>query len=127
VSNEHGEEVVRLYVPAASEYTRVIRLTVSGVASRLGFDVNEIEDLRIAVDELANAVIAAGPTGELAIAIWSNGSQLRIEGSTPLANGATPAVDHLTAQILKAVVDEYTLQADDGAGTFTCSRRLPRA
>jgi serine/threonine-protein kinase RsbW len=118
--------MVRLSVPASSEYARVVRLTASGVASRLGFDVNEIEDLRIAVDELANAVIAAGPTADLTIAMWSNGSQLCIEGHTQLPPGSKLAVDDLTAQILKAVVDDYTLQTENGTGTFACSRRLPR-
>ena len=50
-------EVVRLSVPASLEYLRIVRLTVSGVASRLGFDVDTIENLRIAVDELASTVV----------------------------------------------------------------------
>src|ERR671933_512426 len=43
---------VRLVVPAAPEYLRLVRLTAAGMASRLGFTFDEVEDLRIAVDEL---------------------------------------------------------------------------
>ena len=43
---------VRLVVPAAAEYLRLVRLTAAGMASRLGFTFDEVEDLRIAVDEL---------------------------------------------------------------------------
>jgi len=43
---------VRLVVPAAPEYLRLVRLTAAGLASRLGFTFDEVEDLRIAVDEL---------------------------------------------------------------------------
>src|ERR687895_1148119 len=43
---------VRLVVPASPEYLRLVRLTAAGMASRLGFTFDEVEDLRIAVDEL---------------------------------------------------------------------------
>src|SRR3954471_4095898 len=43
---------VRLVVPASPEYLRLVRLTAAGLASRLGFSFDEVEDLRIAVDEL---------------------------------------------------------------------------
>jgi hypothetical protein len=56
---EAREDIVRLSVPAALEYVRIVRLTGSGVASRLGFDIEEIENLRVAVDELASVAIEA--------------------------------------------------------------------
>src|SRR3989475_12707102 len=48
---EDGGEV-RLVVPAVPEYLRLVRLTAAGLASRMGFTFDEVEDLRIAVDEL---------------------------------------------------------------------------
>lgn len=42
---------VYLRVPAKPEYILVIRLTTSAVASRAGFDVDEIEDIKLAVSE----------------------------------------------------------------------------
>jgi serine/threonine-protein kinase RsbW len=42
---------VYLRVPAKPEYMLVIRLTTSAVASRAGFDVDEIEDIKLAVSE----------------------------------------------------------------------------
>nr|PZN11379.1 MAG: hypothetical protein DIU64_02990 [Caldicoprobacter oshimai] len=42
---------VYLKVPAKPEYMLVIRLTTSAVASRAGFDVDEIEDIKLAVSE----------------------------------------------------------------------------
>ena len=38
-------DVVRLTVPATLEYVRIVRLAASGMASRYGFDVDEIENL----------------------------------------------------------------------------------
>jgi len=119
-------ETIRLTVPAALEYVRIVRLTASGVASRLGFDVEEIEDLRVAVDELASLVVEAADGGELAVAFAVQNDMLRIEGEAPTAPGRENArVDELTAQILAAVVEEWELETRDGIVRFACTRRVP--
>jgi serine/threonine-protein kinase RsbW len=49
--------VVSIRIPAISEYVGVARLAVSGVASRLNFSIDQIEDIKVAVTEAcANAV-----------------------------------------------------------------------
>jgi serine/threonine-protein kinase RsbW len=120
-------ETIRLTVPASLEFVRIVRLTASGVASRLGFDVEEIEDLRVAVDELASIVIEAAEGGELAVLFAVQDATLRIEGEVTLATGAGDdgLVDELTAQILAAVVDAWELTTTDGTAHFTCVRRVP--
>lgn len=54
----------QLRIPASAEYVRVARLTVTGVASRLSFTYEEIEDIKLAVAEACNNAIlhAALPT-----------------------------------------------------------------
>ncbi len=118
-------EVVRLTVPAALEYVRIVRLTASGIASRLGLDVDEIENMRVAVDELASTVVDAA-SGDLEIAFSNVAGALRIEGRAP-TDEAEISVDDLSSQILHAVCDEYELRIADGSATFTCSLRLPLA
>jgi len=119
-------ETIRLAVPAALEYVRIVRLTASGVASRLGFDVEEIEDLRVAVDELASLVVESADGGELGVQCAVRDDILRIEGEALLAPGQSEVrVDDLTAQILAAVVDEWDFSAQDGLVRFACTRRVP--
>jgi serine/threonine-protein kinase RsbW len=120
-------EAVRLSVPAALEYVRIVRLTASGVASRLGFDVDELENLRVAVDELASLVLEVADGGNLDVDFIVRGEQLVIEGRVPAALGSSVQAPTLTAQILKAVIDEYQLRVDDGVARFHCVRRLPSA
>ncbi|MGH9268086.1 MAG: anti-sigma B factor RsbW, partial [Acidimicrobiales bacterium] len=48
---------VRLAMPADPEFLRLARVTAMGIASRLGFTLDEIEDLRIATDEMCHALI----------------------------------------------------------------------
>ena len=51
-----GEDRVYLRVPAKPEYILVIRLTTSAVATRAGFDVDEIEDIKVAVAEAGTVI-----------------------------------------------------------------------
>ena len=77
---EPREDVIRLSVPAALEYVRIVRLTGSGVASRLGFDIEEIENLRVALDELASMAIDVADAGELEMTFFTTDTELRISG-----------------------------------------------
>lgn len=128
------EETVRLTVPATLEYVRLVRLTTSGVASRLGFDVEEIEDLRVAVDELASVVMELAGDGPLEVLFSVRDGSLRIAGEAPLAVQRTGAgaraearatVEELTEQILAAVVDEWDVKVDGEKARFCCVRRIP--
>jgi serine/threonine-protein kinase RsbW len=50
-------DYVEMKFPAKPEYVGVIRLTLSGIANRMGFSYDEIEDLKIATSEACtNAV-----------------------------------------------------------------------
>ncbi|MGX1266323.1 serine/threonine-protein kinase RsbW [Rossellomorea marisflavi] len=50
-------DYIEMKIPAKPEYVGVIRLTLSGIASRMGFDYDVLEDLKIATSEaITNAV-----------------------------------------------------------------------
>ncbi|MBA4536828.1 anti-sigma B factor RsbW [Bacillus aquiflavi] len=50
-------DYVEIKIPAKPEFVGVIRLTLSGIASRIGFSYEEIEDIKIAASEACtNAV-----------------------------------------------------------------------
>lgn len=44
-------------IPAKPEFVGVVRLTISGVANRLGFSYDDIEDIKIAVAEACTNVV----------------------------------------------------------------------
>jgi hypothetical protein len=114
-------EVVRLSVPGSLEYVRIVRLTTAAVASRLGFDVEEIEDLRVAADELVSVVIEAGNGGEINITFSNLGETFVLDGSAPVV--ADPELDNLTRQILGVVVDDFELSASEGVARFRATKR----
>jgi hypothetical protein len=114
-------DVVRLSFPGSLEYVRVARMTMSAVAARLGFDVEEIEDLRVAVDELASVVIEAGDGADLSLTFCELDGAFVIEGHAPVTG--EPRFDPLTNQILGVVVDEFELGSTDGVAQFKASKR----
>jgi serine/threonine-protein kinase RsbW len=62
---KHVMDYVEMKIPAKPEYVGVIRLTISGIASTMGYTYEEIEDIKIAVSEACtNAVQHAYPDGE---------------------------------------------------------------
>jgi serine/threonine-protein kinase RsbW len=127
VDRAETDDTIRLSVPARLEYLRIVRLTTSGVASRLGFDVDEIENLRVAIDDLTSMVVESAAPGTLDLSFCVRGNELHIEGNAPVAPGVDATIDELTEQILKAVTDDYGFRVADGIISFTCARQLPSA
>src|SRR5882757_9444529 len=107
MTEQDGVEV-RLTMPANPQLLRVARLTAAGLAGRLGFSVDEIEDVKIAVDELCFALVGSkGRSGSLTLTYRLGDHQLEIDGEgTFTSDGAdhAPAPSELSAQILAAVV-----------------------
>lgn len=53
-------DFVEMKVPAKAEYVGVVRLSISGIANRMGFTYEDIEDLKVAISEaMTNATTHA--------------------------------------------------------------------
>ena len=113
MTDRNGEEV-KLTMPAVPQLLRVARLTAAGLAGRLGFNFDEIEDVKIAVDELCFALVGTkGRDGDLTLTYRLLPDALEIEGTGTFAGeGGHPVPSELSAQILAAVVDEHELTSD---------------
>ncbi|QHT59552.1 anti-sigma B factor RsbW [Paenibacillus lycopersici] len=51
------EEIITLQVPASAEYIDLVRLTLYGLAVKMGFSYEEIEDMKVAVSEACNNAV----------------------------------------------------------------------
>ena len=51
---------MNLDIPCASEFVGVVRLAISGVATRMNFNIEEIEDIKISISEACTNVIQHG-------------------------------------------------------------------
>ncbi|WP_427340708.1 ATP-binding protein [Caloranaerobacter sp. DY30410] len=58
--NQNKGDIINLTIPARAEYVSVVRLTSSAIASRIGFDIEEIEDIKVAIAEACTMIIKNG-------------------------------------------------------------------
>lgn len=60
--NHHIEknDIISLTLPNAPEYVSIARLALSGIANRMGFNIEDIEDLKVAVAEACTNAIKHG-------------------------------------------------------------------
>jgi serine/threonine-protein kinase RsbW len=114
-------DTITVRIPAAPQYVQVVRLIAAGLASRLGFTIDEIEDLKIGVDELAAYVTGPqGRDGTLDIVFEVEGHEIAITGTGRLGSGQSVRTElsDFSRQILQTVVDEATLRQFDGFPSF---------
>lgn len=116
---------VRLAVPATPEFLRLARVTATGLASRLGFTFDEVEDLRLAIDELCYALIGSkGRPGTVELRYMVLGEALEVEGVGNFDEAvADITLSELSERILTALVDEHDLAPTDGHPRFRLLKR----
>ena len=115
-------ETVAITVPASPAYIAVVRLVAAGLASRLGFTLDEIEDLKIGVDELSAYLTGAqGREGSIEVRFNIADERIEIQGTGRLAPGQKVRTDltEFSRVILSTVADEASLQQPDGTPTFS--------
>jgi hypothetical protein len=120
-----SRRTVVLEVPADAALLRVARVTVASVAAELPLTLQDVEDLRVAVDELAAVAIeGCDPARTLRLEISVEGEALEVVGRVA---GAGPLLElHPVARDLLGLVAPGHELADDGTDrTFRFARRIP--
>ena len=122
---------IELQIPASSEWVRVARLTVAGVASRLPFPVDAVEDIKLAVTEaINNAILHAPPHENPTISIeietsahglWINVTdEGRLSGELPTASASWPGElpeGGLGLMLIRSLMDEVDHQSGPACDT----------
>ncbi len=120
-----GGAEVKLVIPADPAYLRLARLAAADFGTRAGFSLEEIDDLRIAVDELCSAVMGYEKLDEaMTISYRTSGPEVEVEGILvcPDSWGLPPQSD-LSRAIVAAVADDHHMQLGDGARRFRLLKR----
>jgi serine/threonine-protein kinase RsbW len=115
---------IQLAIPGSPEYLRLARLAAADAGSRIGMTFEDLEDLRIAVDELGFAITGGQPETTLNLVFTLHDSTIEVEG-TCADEGGSFAPTELARTIVAAVVDEYQLEAVNGQRRFRLSKRVP--
>lgn len=127
---EPAAEPVDVTIPAKPEYVSIARLTAAAVAARKAFSYDEIEDLKIAVSEACNTLIAATSVPrrpitlrvvprrtDLVIWIEAQGAKLDLDVNGSLDPSSHPLDDSkLGLFLMQCLVDEVDIRHSGGHG-----------
>lgn len=120
-------EVV-LTVPSQAAYVHVLRSVAASVAARLDLPVDDIDDLRMAIDEASSQLLMLGPSaGTLTLRLRSfeGGVEavVSMDGTAP-AGWPPPAFhDSLAWNVLSGLSDELSFELTGGAPAIRVVKR----
>ena len=119
---------VELRLPADGAYVSVLRTATAGLAARLDFTIDDIEDLRIAVGEACAMVLPeADPESDLTCRFYLEAGQLTVSVAVSCEAPPAPDYDSFAWQVLTTMATTASAESADGefAVTMTMHSTLP--
>lgn len=127
-------ELISMNMSVNPDFVSVIRLTLSGVASRIGFSLDDIEDMKVCVSEACTNAIKHSKKDEFQVKFYVYPDRLTIEvlddgigydvdslASPDLKN---PKTSGLGIFIIKTLMDEVEIKSCDKCGTIIKMTKL---
>ena len=122
---QSGPGELELRIRPEPTLIRIVRLAMSGLATMAQFDLDGIEDLKIAIDEVCSSLIEVsdGSPIDLRLGRVAPGG-VWIEGATNAAAGASVDSDRVALgdQILAVIADRHEFTVTDGIARFRVLR-----
>lgn len=120
--------LVELRIPCRAEWVGVARLAIAGIASRLQFSIEDIEDLKLAVAEACtNCIQHASESDSIAIScrIKSDKLIMTVEDTGKTASPRAlepkrlgePKVGGLGVFLIRSLMDDVEYELDPESGT----------
>jgi len=107
---------IDMSVPAEGAYLSVLRTAAAGLAARLNFTLDDIEDLRIAVDEACSILLAQAIAGSrLTCAFHMTEDSVTVRASVRAASPRIPSRDGFSWTVLMALTSrvEFDVRPPD--------------
>lgn len=139
---------VKLNLPATADFVDIVRLNLYGIASKMGFSYEEIEDMKVAVSEACNnsvlyaygeengvvEVIFNFDDSELAITVKDEGESFdRVEQREGVATLHDKDLNDvqiggLGFYLMQALMDDVSVTSESGKGTkVVLTKRLTKS
>lgn len=129
-----GLEVMNISMSANPEFVSVLRLTVSGIASRIGFSVDEIEDIKVSLSEACTNSIKHSKEETFQVKFYIYEDRLSIEvkddgigydlDSIPTPDLKNPKTSGLGLFIIKTLMDEVEIKTCEDCGSYIKMTKL---
>ncbi|HET6165962.1 MAG TPA: anti-sigma factor [Marmoricola sp.] len=108
----HPDAEIRL--PADTAFVAVLRIATAGLAARLDFTLDDIEDLRMAIGEASTMLLErARPGGQLIAEYRLGEGRIDVRVSVDAVNPTTPETDSFAWQVLTTTAKDVTAEAGD--------------
>jgi serine/threonine-protein kinase RsbW len=121
VADKHPDVMLR--IPADSAYLAVLRTATAGLAARLDFTLDDIEDLRIAVDEACAMVLPqARPASDLTCTFDLDVARLTVAVTAECDSPRPPNRDGFAWTVLAALTNEVSAEVDGDRLTVKLAR-----
>jgi len=111
---------VQLTISSDPRQVRLARLIAGGYGSLIGMDVDALDDLRIAIDELCVWLIEHGDGSAIELDLRVDGDAIEVVGICDASVLAAPDDDRgaLALQILAIAVQAHRVESTDGRIRF---------
>ena len=102
----------------------MLRTATAGLAARLDFTIDDIEDLRIAVDEACALLLErARPGSDLTCSFFLRGDTLRVSVAASCESPQPPSRDGFAWTVLAALTTSLDALVDGDTMRITLSRK----
>jgi serine/threonine-protein kinase RsbW len=118
--------LMEISIPNKPEFLRVVRLLVSGYASRWPFSVDEVENIKVAVSEACNSAIQTSAESDreeyIKIKCWYENKQLvfEVKDKTSAAENADEELEleerGLGMLLIRTLMDSVDIKSKPGKG-----------
>jgi serine/threonine-protein kinase RsbW len=120
---------IEVAVPAQPDFIHVVRSVTGAVAASFDLGYDEIDDLRIAIDEACSHLLDVKPNaGVLRLAITTEEGRIRFLASIEAPDATWPPPDAhqtLTWQVLAALADDAEFAKTSTGPGIQFTKRLP--
>lgn len=121
-------ETIKMEITSNPEYVGIIRLTTSGIANKIGFSIDDIEDMKVAVSEACTNAIKHSNNdvfnitfsmleNGLTIEIQDNGRGYDVE-NTVQPDLENPKENGLGLFIIQTLMDDVSIESKENKGTI---------
>jgi serine/threonine-protein kinase RsbW len=125
MNNQRPDAELRL--PADGAYLAVLRTATAGLAARINFTLDDIEDLRIAVDEACAILLPqARADAELECRFWLDHATMTVAVGTECDAPRPPAEQGFAWRVLSALTTAARSEVEDDRLVLTLSRSAGR-
>jgi serine/threonine-protein kinase RsbW len=115
---------VEFRFPADGAYVAILRTVTAGLAARCQLTVDEIEDLRIAVDEACALLLPhAAADAALTTRFVLHTGRVEFVATLPSESNAEPDRTGFAWTVLRALADDAQVSAADGVLSIALTKR----